>query len=98
MRIDPPNGLTPQQPGQTPAGESANGADSRTAAGKAAKMASQQAVSMHRRYEAYVQAARDSDEVDTQAVADARQLLETGQLDTPDRARRAAEAMLRRGV
>ena len=45
----------------------------------------------------YVQAAMGAEEVDEQAVAEARNLLRSGQLDTPEAARRAAEALLRLG-
>jgi len=37
-------------------------------------------------------------DVDLQAVAEARDLLASGQLDTPDAARRAAQALLDRGI
>jgi len=36
-------------------------------------------------------------DVDRTAVAEARRLIDSGELDTPDAARRAAEAMLRLG-
>jgi hypothetical protein len=37
-------------------------------------------------------------DVNKQAVADARELLKSGKLDTPDAARRAAESMLDLGI
>lgn len=45
----------------------------------------------------YVRAAMAAEEVDEQAVADARNLLRSGQLDSPEAARRAAESLLRLG-
>ena len=46
----------------------------------------------------YVAAAGATDEVDSQAVLQARQLLKSGQLDTPQAATRAAQAILDLGV
>ncbi len=45
----------------------------------------------------HVQAAAAADEIDSQAVERARELLSTGQLDRPDAIRRAAEAMFSHG-
>jgi len=45
----------------------------------------------------YVQKAMAGEGIDRAAVAEARRLLEAGQLDTPEAARRAAEAILDRG-
>ena len=42
----------------------------------------------------YVAQAMAGDEVNSEAVARAKQLLQTGQLDTPEAIRRAASAML----
>ncbi|MBM4019088.1 MAG: hypothetical protein FJ288_12295 [Planctomycetes bacterium] len=47
---------------------------------------------------ALVRQAAAADEVNSGAVADARRLLESGQLDTPEAIRRAAESILNRGV
>ena len=44
--------------------------------------------------ERLIAAAAAADEVDTRAVEEARALLKAGQLDTPEAANRAAEAML----
>jgi hypothetical protein len=46
-------------------------------------------------HQAYVQKALAAEQVDHQAVAEARKLLASGQLDTPEAADRAAEAILR---
>jgi len=46
----------------------------------------------------YVRAAMAGEEINQQAVAEARRLLQSGQLDTPDAARRAAEALTRLGI
>ena len=47
---------------------------------------------------ALVRQAAASPEVNAQAVAEARRLLQAGQLDTPEAARAVAEAILTRGV
>ena len=41
--------------------------------------------------------AKASEEINSQAVAEARKLLKSGELDTPDAIRRAAEAIIRFG-
>jgi hypothetical protein len=46
----------------------------------------------------FAELARKAPDVNTDAVAQARQLLESGQLSTPDAVRRAAESMLRHGI
>ena len=38
------------------------------------------------------------EEIDEQAVAEARKLLRSGRLDTPEAARRAAEALINLGI
>jgi len=48
--------------------------------------------------EAYIRKATGSEEVDLQAVAEARKLLEAGQLDTTEAAARAAERIVSRGI
>jgi hypothetical protein len=47
--------------------------------------------------QAHVDQAAAAPEIDEQAVAAARELIRTGQLDTPDAIRRAADAILRFG-
>jgi len=49
-------------------------------------------------HKTYAPRAAGTAEVNPQAVAEARKLLESGQLDTPEAVRRAAEAILTRGV
>lgn len=49
-------------------------------------------------HKALVQQALATDEVNTQAVEDARQMLESGALDTPEAARRAAQNILDLGL
>ena len=51
-----------------------------------------------RSHEPYIRQAMAAEEVNTQAVAEARKLLRSGQLDTPEAARRAAQAILRLGI
>ena len=46
----------------------------------------------------YIQQAVACEEVDTQAVVEAKKLLESGQLDTPEAAARAAESILSLGI
>jgi hypothetical protein len=46
----------------------------------------------------YVRAVMAGEEIDEQAVAQARRLLQSGELDTPEAARRAAEALMRLGI
>jgi len=46
----------------------------------------------------YIRAAMESDEVNMQAVEEARKLLESGRLDTLEAARRAAESLTDRGI
>lgn len=46
----------------------------------------------------YIAMAMAGDEINTQAVEEAKALLQSGQLDTPEAARRAAEAILSFGV
>ncbi|MFW6132400.1 MAG: hypothetical protein ACOC8F_00780 [Planctomycetota bacterium] len=91
MRIDPTQPLTPQQQtGQTPATESHQARE--------AQASGAEGVSMRRQYGKYIRTAQGADEIDAAAVDEARRLLEAGELDTPDRARRAAQAMLERGI
>jgi len=49
-------------------------------------------------YRTYVRQAVTSEEVDSKAVAEARKLLESGQLDTSEAALRAAGVILERGI
>ena len=46
----------------------------------------------------YIRQANESEPVNAQAVAEARELLRNGQLDTPDAVRRAAQAILDLGT
>jgi hypothetical protein len=46
----------------------------------------------------YVSQVQATDEVDSQAVLEAKQLLKSGQLDTPEAAQRAAQAILDLGI
>lgn len=49
-------------------------------------------------YRQYILKAAATEEIDLQAVAQARKLLESGQLDTPEAADRAAENILSTGI
>ena len=46
----------------------------------------------------YVEKVRLTPEINAQAVADARRLMEAGELDTPEAIRRAAQAMVDGGI
>lgn len=46
----------------------------------------------------YVRKALESDRIDLQAVAEAKRLLESGELDTPEAAARAAEKIIDLGI
>jgi hypothetical protein len=49
-------------------------------------------------YEKYAQQAGDTEELDARAVAEAREALQAGTLDTPEAIRRAGEVILDHGV
>ncbi len=49
-------------------------------------------------YREYIQKVPTTDEIDLQAVAEAKELLQSGQLDTPEAAERAAEKILETGI
>jgi hypothetical protein len=46
----------------------------------------------------YVEKVRLTPEINAQAVAEARRLMEAGELDTPEAIRRAAQAMVDGGI
>lgn len=94
MRIDPTQPLNPQAvPGGKPAtqkpAESLAGADAEPVV---------DGVEIRSRHATLLRQAAAADEIDQAAVAEARRLLTEGKLDTPDAARRAAEAILRLGL
>lgn len=74
----------------SPKGQRADSAD--TSQGVSAELGSQSVL------QPYVTQAKAEPEVNEQAVAEARNLLESGQLDGPEAIRRAAQAMIRRGL
>ena len=94
MRIDGPenigaHGLPDENlPKPSPAKSSDSGAvqpDSEVPTGDAA-------------YRQYILKATATEEIDLQAVAQAKELLESGQLDTPEAADRAADTILSIGI
>lgn len=94
MRIDGTNGLPPQgtpEPAQ-PSQKLPRPSDSADA-----KVGGDD-LQIRSSLDPYVRAALAGEEVDEQAVAEARRLMESGQLDSPEAARRAAEALLRDGI
>lgn len=95
MRIDGPNSLNAyeaarQSPGgareAAPGGERGEAADPADAAGVDAEA------------RPYVGKALAADDVNLEAVAEARRLLGAGELDTPEATRRAAERILSDGI
>jgi len=49
-------------------------------------------------YESFIRKALETTDTDVKAVEDARQALETGELDTPENTRSAAENILESGI
>ena len=94
MRIDGTNGAelhgapegapTSRHPGGPPRGQDPAAGEGLPASGA--------------EYQSYVQKAAACKEVDLEAVAEAKGLLESGQLDTPDAAQRAAERIVTLGI
>lgn len=104
MRIDRTNLIEQRSPGgdkdkhvqaEQP-GLAKDGKDARMAARAATESGGTAAISPAK--PSLVRQAAASPEVNAQAVADARRLLQAGQLDTPEAARAAAEAILTRGL
>ncbi len=75
-----------------------DGKDARMAGKADAGSAGESAAEITAAKPALVRQAAAAPEVNAQAVAEARRLLQAGQLDTPQAARAAAEAILTRGV
>jgi hypothetical protein len=89
VRIEGANGAQPQG---LPAGEPALPKASRPGPGGAEQPADHAQI---RPVESsYVREAAAAEQVDRTAVAEARKLLQEGKLDTPEAARRAAEALV----
>ena len=91
MRIDGTHGMDPRAVPESAA-----------AAGKPVRPAPRegkdpQGVELLSSQQAYVDQAAAAEEIDQKAVAEARELIRTGQLDTPEALRRAAEALLKFG-
>ncbi len=93
MRIDGTHGLSPQPL----TGAEVSAKDAARAKGASGEV-EQGAVRMQSQYARYIDAAHATETVDSEAVREARQLLESGRLDTPERARAAAEALLDFGI
>lgn len=92
MRIDPTHGIDsrPIGDGKLPAA----GTYTPAPAGPSIE----QAFSLDRSQQPLIDRAKALDEVNLQAVEEARKLLESGQLDTPQASLRAADAMLKFGL
>ena len=90
MRVDGTSGLDP------PASQGQPAAPARrpSAKGGAGETGEGWAVERPAADKALVQKAKASPEVDLKAVAEAKRLLASGRLDTPEAIRRAAEAIL----
>ena len=94
MRIDGTNSAQPRNVADA-LGELAQGA---ARAGKTAPDQPTQAAAMEHSQQKYVDAAMSASDVNLQAVEEARSLLASGALDSPDALRRAAQNMLDRGL
>lgn len=92
MRIDGPNRLSSAQ-----AGDADATALRRPQAQQAARNDADAVVASPQQQH-YVQQAAACDEIDLQAVAEARRLIEAGELDTPAAIERAAERILTQGL
>lgn len=90
MRIDPTIGQAVR--GVDDAGKTASSRP------KAAAPQDSQGLEIGLSQQRLVDAARQAPEVRADAVAEAKRLLKTGQLDTPEAAVRAAAAIVERGV
>ncbi len=93
MRIDGPN--RPEMPGQPDSNEvkrqAARPTDTSEASAANARIGEAAC-------KPYIQKAAACDEVNRQAVAEAKKLLESGQLDTPEAVKRAAERIVSMGI
>lgn len=92
MRIDPthspePHGLPEGKPGAAKPTRP-TGAEENTTAGSAELLAT---------HKPYVRKAMEADEIDLQAVQEAKRLLESGELLSPEGVRRAARNLLTDG-
>ncbi len=93
MQISPTYGPDPQSfGGQQLASKPSKGADT------GARDGAPGCVRVPSQYAAYVRQAAGAEDIDKAAVAEAKQLLDSGQLDSPDAARRAAESILTLGI
>ena len=94
MRIDSTNNTNIQSPlaGSNVSQQTAGAAGAEQTA-QAGRPQTTEAV-----HESYIRRAVASDDVDLQAVAEAKKLLESGQLETPGAIARAAENIVIRGI
>ncbi len=81
---------------RSPAGEGDKNA--KKAKGKGAKALTAADATMLAAKPALVRKAKDAPEVRAELVAEARRLIEAGELDTPQAAKAAAEAIITRGL
>jgi hypothetical protein len=94
VRINPTNGFEPRPLTDAAAGLLRDGV---VPASQQPEQADRGLV-VERQHAAYIQKAAASDEVNQQAVEEARKMLESGQLDTPQAATRLADAILKFGL
>jgi hypothetical protein len=90
MKINGPYGFEP--PGLTNRSDKSGKSGKSDQGSKTGKASGGSLV--HAAHNSFVSLALQTEEVNTQAVNEARNLLENGQLDTPEAARRTAEAIL----
>ncbi|MCK4626684.1 MAG: hypothetical protein KAV00_15325 [Phycisphaerae bacterium] len=93
MRIDGPNRL--ETPSQSEGNEARRQAAKPTEASEASEANARIGEAACK---PYIQKASACDEVNHQSVAEAKKLLESGQLDTPEAAKRAAERIISMGI
>ena len=94
MRIDPSNRTETQNrlTGANTQGPAAR-TDAAELAGQASRLETADAV-----HDSYIRKAAGSPDVDMKAIAEARRLLDAGELDTPQAIARAAENMIAKGI
>ena len=93
MRLDGPQGLPPNSlPEKVPPASTPETGSSRSGA---TNEADSEVLSANIDY---IRQAIETEDMDAAAVAEARQLLESGQLDTPEVATRAAELIIKLGL
>lgn len=92
MRID--GTYRPQTPGTSPLSDALDAAKTLAQASASQGDTGEGVVVAANSLASYVERIRLTPEINTQAVAEARRLMEAGELDTPEAIQRAAQAMV----